>query len=46
MNLEDHLGDIIGKSRKAYNLSTAAAAKAAEISESELATLEETGKNR
>ncbi|MEI9863008.1 MAG: MBL fold metallo-hydrolase [Limisphaerales bacterium] len=44
MNLEDHLGDIIGKSRKAINLSTTAAAKAAEISESELATLEETGK--
>jgi len=44
MNLEDHLGDIIGKSRKAANLSATAAAKAAEISESELATLEATGK--
>jgi hydroxyacylglutathione hydrolase len=44
MNLEDHLGDIIGKARKANNVSTASAASAAGISESELASLEETGK--
>ena len=44
MNLEDHPGDIISKSRKANNVSAAVAAKAAEISESELAALEETGK--
>jgi hydroxyacylglutathione hydrolase len=44
MNLEDHLGDIIGKSRKANNVSAAAAAKAAGISESELTALEESGK--
>ena len=44
MNLEDHLGDIIRKARNMNNVSTAAAAKAAGISESELAALEETGK--
>jgi glyoxylase-like metal-dependent hydrolase (beta-lactamase superfamily II) len=44
MNLEDHLGDIIGKSRKANNVSVAAAAKVAGISESDLAALEESGK--
>ena len=44
MNLEDHLGDIIGKSRKANNVSVAAAAKTAGISESELTVLEESGK--
>jgi glyoxylase-like metal-dependent hydrolase (beta-lactamase superfamily II) len=44
MNLEDHLGDIIGKARAMSAISTAAAAKAAGISESELATLEATGK--
>jgi hydroxyacylglutathione hydrolase len=44
MNLEDHLGDIIGKSRKANNVSAAAAAKAAGISENELTALEESGK--
>jgi hydroxyacylglutathione hydrolase len=44
MNLEDHLGDIIGKSRKANNVSSVAAAKAAGISESELTSLEESGK--
>jgi hydroxyacylglutathione hydrolase len=43
MNLEDHLGDIIGKARKMNNISTAAAATAAGISESELAALEESG---
>ena len=44
MNLEDHLGDIIGKSRKANNVSATTAAKAAGIPESELAALEESGK--
>ena len=44
MNLEDHLGDIIGKARAMSSISTAAAATAAGISESELAALEETGK--
>jgi glyoxylase-like metal-dependent hydrolase (beta-lactamase superfamily II) len=43
MNLEDHLGDIIRKARKMNNASSAAAANAAGISESELAALEETG---
>ncbi|HEY4951975.1 MAG TPA: MBL fold metallo-hydrolase [Verrucomicrobiae bacterium] len=43
MNLEDHLGDIIRKARAMNNVSTSAAATAAGISESELATLEETG---
>jgi hydroxyacylglutathione hydrolase len=44
MNLEDHLGDILGKARKMNNVSAAAAAIAAGISESEWSTLEETGK--
>lgn len=43
MNLEDHLGDIIHKARAMNNISTASAANAAGISESELGTLEETG---
>lgn len=44
MNLEDHLGDIIRKARAMNNVSTSAAATAAEISEGELAALEESGK--
>lgn len=44
MNLEDHPGDIIRKARKMSNVSTAAAANAAGISESELSGLEESGK--
>jgi hydroxyacylglutathione hydrolase len=44
MNLEDHPGDIIRKARKTSNVSSAAAANAAGISESELSALEETGK--
>jgi hydroxyacylglutathione hydrolase len=44
VNLEDHLGDIIRKARAMNHVSTSAAAAAAGISESELATLEETGK--
>ena len=43
MNLEDHLGDIIRKSRKAANVSTQAAAQAAGLTEAELGALEETG---
>ncbi len=44
MNLEDHLGDIIRKACALSNVSPATAARAAEISETELSTLEETGK--
>lgn len=43
MNLEDHLGDIIGKARTMSNVSGAVAARAAGLSEAELAVLEETG---
>jgi hydroxyacylglutathione hydrolase len=43
MNLEDHLGDIIRKGRKAAGVSAADAAKAAGLTEPELAALEETG---
>ena len=43
MNLEDHLGDIIGKARAMSGVSTAAAAEAAGISETELTALEKTG---
>lgn len=44
MTLEDHLGDIIRKARKAVNLPLAAAAKAAGVSEAEFAALEDSGK--
>jgi hydroxyacylglutathione hydrolase len=44
MNLEDHIGDIIRKARTMNNVSTAAAANAAGISENELSALEESGK--
>ncbi len=44
MNLEDHLGDVVRKARKMSNVSSDAAAKAAEISVAELAELEESGK--
>ncbi len=44
MNLEDHVGDVIRKSRLMTNVTPAAAAKAAGISEEELATVEELGK--
>jgi len=43
MNLEDHLGDIIGKARAMSGVSTAAAAGVAGISETELTALETTG---
>jgi hydroxyacylglutathione hydrolase len=44
MNREDHPGDIIRKARTMSQVSTAAGAAAAGISESELIALEETGK--
>ncbi|HMP83050.1 MAG TPA: MBL fold metallo-hydrolase [Verrucomicrobiota bacterium] len=44
MNLEDHLGDIIRKGRLMSDVSAAAAAKAAGISESELADMEDSGR--
>jgi hydroxyacylglutathione hydrolase len=44
MNLEDHLGDIVRKARDMSQVSAAAAAKAAGLSESELSALEETGR--
>src|SRR5690349_11980744 len=43
MNLEDHLGDIIRKARAMSNISAASAAKAAGLTEQELAALEESG---
>lgn len=43
VNLEDHLGDIIRKARAMSNVSTAAAAKAAGLSETELGSLEDSG---
>jgi hydroxyacylglutathione hydrolase len=43
MNLEDHLGDIIRKARAMSNISPAAAAKAAGLTEEELAALEDSG---
>jgi hydroxyacylglutathione hydrolase len=44
MTLEDHLGDITRKGRKAANVSAADAAKAAGLTEPELTVLEESGK--
>jgi len=43
MNLEDHVGDIIRKARGMSNVSAGAAARAAELTEVELAALEESG---
>ena len=43
MNLEDHLGDIIRKARAMSNISSTAAAKAAGLTEEELASLEDSG---
>ena len=43
VNLEDHPGDIIRKARAMSNVSTAAAAQAAGVSEAELSALEESG---
>ena len=44
MNLEDHLGDIIGKARTAANVSVEDAAKAAGLTVDEFSKLEESGK--
>ena len=44
MQLEDHLGDIVRKARMMSNVQAAAAARAAGLSESELATLENSGR--
>jgi len=44
MNLEDHLGDIIRKSRAMTGVSAADAARAAGLSEADLSTLEQSGK--
>jgi glyoxylase-like metal-dependent hydrolase (beta-lactamase superfamily II) len=44
MNLEDHLGDIIRKGRKAANITPEAAANAAGLSVAELDALEQSGK--
>jgi hydroxyacylglutathione hydrolase len=46
MNLEDHVGDIIRKARAMSNVSAAAAARAAGLTEAELALVEETGEVR
>ena len=43
MNLEDHLGDIVRKARAMNGVSASAAARAAELSESQLSSLEESG---
>lgn len=43
MNLEDHLGDIIRKARMMSSASASKAARAAGLSEAELAALEESG---
>ncbi|MBC8001505.1 MAG: MBL fold metallo-hydrolase [Opitutaceae bacterium] len=43
MNLEDHLGDIVRKARLSRNVATADAAQAAGLTESELASMEESG---
>jgi glyoxylase-like metal-dependent hydrolase (beta-lactamase superfamily II) len=43
MNLEDHLGDIVRKARGMSAVSATAAARAAGLTEPELAALEETG---
>lgn len=43
MNLEDHLGDIIRKARGMADVTAGAAARAAGLSEAELASLEDSG---
>jgi glyoxylase-like metal-dependent hydrolase (beta-lactamase superfamily II) len=45
MQLEDHLGDILRKARALAGVNSAAAAAAAEISETELAALEQSGQS-
>jgi glyoxylase-like metal-dependent hydrolase (beta-lactamase superfamily II) len=44
MNLEDHIGDLIRKGRKAANIPATAAASAAGLTEAELTELEASGK--
>jgi hydroxyacylglutathione hydrolase len=44
MNLEDHVGDVIRKARAMRNVSAAAAANAAGLTEAELAAVEDAGK--
>src|SRR6185503_16449548 len=44
MNLEDNVGDIIGKARTSANLSAESAAAAAGLSVEEFSAFEETGK--
>lgn len=44
MNLEDHAGDVIRKARMMRNISAAAAAAAAGLTEAELAAIEDSGK--
>jgi len=44
MNLEDHIGDIIRKARGMSNVSTGVAARAAGITEVELAALQDSGR--
>jgi len=44
MNLEDHVGDILHKARAMSKVSAAAAARAAGVTEAELAALEESGR--
>ena len=43
MNLEDHLGDVIGKARAMTNVSPVDAARAAGLTEAQLAALEDSG---
>jgi len=43
MNLEDHVGDVLRKARAMRNVSAAATAHAAGLTEAELATVEEAG---
>ena len=43
MNLEDHLGDIVRKARLSRNITATDAARAAGLTESELASMEESG---
>jgi len=45
MNLEDHAGDVIRKARMMAKLEPAAAAKAAGLSETEYAALEDSGQS-
>ena len=44
MTLEDHLGDILRKARQASQVSPADAARAARLTEADLATLEDSGR--